>query len=72
MKGKWRRLIPLLLLSLLLTACDISVFAEPAEPYGMESEAGWLTLENVPAYSGAPYVVLNGNVPQFSEQKSTA
>lgn len=30
-----------------------------------------ITLENIPDYSGTPYVVINGNVPYFSEKDYT-
>lgn len=30
------------------------------------------SLENIPAYSGTPYVAVNGNIPEFSEQDYTS
>lgn len=65
---RWKRLIPLLLICLLLTACQFSDFTEPPEPSaGVEA----YSLENIPAFSGEPYVVLENNVPRFSEAKLT-
>lgn len=66
-----KRLIPLLLICLLLTACQLSPFPEapgaaeiwPAEAYN---------LENIPVFSGEPYVVLENNVPRFAESELTA
>ena len=34
-----------------------------------DSAVSSVTLENIPAYSGSPYVELNGNVPCFEESE---
>ena len=36
-----------------------------------DSAVSSVTLENIPAYSGSPYVELNGNVPCFEESEHT-
>ena len=54
-----RALLPLLIVLLLpLAACD----APPAAP---------ISLDEVPAYSGEPYVEINGNVPYFTQEELT-
>lgn len=69
MRESWKRLIPLLLICLLLTACQFSDFAEPPEPSAVLET---YSLETIPVFSGAPYVVLENNVPRFTESELTA
>ncbi len=57
----------ILLFALLFTAC---ASPEPDKP-PQNGEAA-VTLETLPEHDGAPYVVLNGNVPAFSEGERTA
>ncbi len=61
MKRARQALVPLLLaLCLLLSACAGPAVSAPDTD-----------LTNLPAYSGAPYVVLDGNVPDFSQEDLT-
>ena len=56
---KYRRILPLfLILVLTLTACG-----QPAPSF---------SLEDVPAFSGTPYVTLNENQPDFPDEDRTA
>lgn len=54
-------LVPLLLCCLVLTGCQ-----------GAEAQTLSFSLEDVPAYSGEPYVVLDGNEPAFSQEDRTS
>ncbi len=64
--GLW--LLSILLLCFLLTGCE----GELAGGWGQEEkEQGVAALEDVPEYSGEPYVVLNENEPDFSEKDLT-
>ena len=54
-------LLPLLLCCLVLTGCQ-----------GAEARTLSFSLEDVPAYSGEPYVVLDGNEPAFSQEDRTS
>lgn len=66
-KNNWR-LLPLLLCCLLLTACaDISVLkgGQEQQPGGQEV----IELSEIPEYSGEPYIEINGNEPDFSEEE---
>lgn len=54
-------LLPLLLCCLVLTGCQ-----------GAEAQTLSFSLEDVPAYSGDPYVVLDGNEPAFSQEDRTS
>lgn len=60
------KLISVFLLSvLLLCACTI-----PTNPNN-RPDSETMTLANIPDYSGEPYVVLNGNKPEFSSDDLT-
>ncbi len=73
MKERWKRLLPLLLLlSILLTGCDIAAFAEPDGPGDAAFQAESFSLETVPAFSGEAYVMLEGGVPRFDPEECTA
>ena len=53
-------------LCLLLTACSDS------QPVTQETTKNTVTTESIPAYSGEPYVAVNGNQPNFTaEEKRT-
>lgn len=75
-----RRLLSLLLLLsilfLLFAGCD-SVGKDGGAANG-EQEAqtegvlGFASVEGVPDYSGSPYVELNGNIPEFTEEEKTS
>ena len=54
-------LLPLLLCCLVLTGCQ-----------GAEAQTLSFSLEDVPAYSGDLYVVLDGNEPAFSQEDRTS
>ena len=64
MKRLYTGLMCLALLCALLCGCEGMPLQTPETPS--------YTLEEVPAYSGEPYVVLNGNVPDFPEADRTA
>ena len=55
-----------LVLSLLLSGCDLGL---PQE--NQQASAVSVSLEEVPAYSGSPYVELDGNQPGFSLEERT-
>lgn len=66
MKKALYRIVPLLLATLLvLTGCQQQVTVSQAEAVS-------ISLEEVPSYSGQPYVELNGNEPNFSEEEKQA
>ena len=64
MKRLYTGLMCLALLCALLCGCEGMPLQAPETPS--------YTLGEVPAYSGEPYVVLNGNVPDFPEADRTA
>lgn len=64
MKRLYTGLMCLALLCALLCGCEGMPLQAPETPS--------YTLEEVPAYSGKPYVVLNGNDPDFPEADRTA
>lgn len=55
-----------LVLSLLLSGCELDL---PQE--NQQASAVSVSLEEVPAYSGSPYVELDGNLPGFSLEERT-
>lgn len=55
-----------LVLSLLLSGCELGL---PQE--NQQASAVFVSLEEVPAYSGSPYVELDGNQPGFSLEERT-
>lgn len=55
-----------LVLSLLLSGCGLGL-----PPENQQASAGSVSLEEVPAYSGSPYVELDGNQPGFSLEERT-
>lgn len=66
-KRIWR-IIPVLLCCIIITACTGIDINQPAEN---ESNESVISLEDIPEYSGEPYIVLNGNEPDFSEEDLT-
>lgn len=69
--GVQRWTLCLLALLTLLSGCTMpaGVGDTPAIPAIEASDSGCYTLENLPAYSGSPYVELNGNQPDFDESQ---
>ena len=57
LKKRWAPIV--LILSLLLSGCAM-----------LQPQAA-VSLEDVPAYSGAPYVEIDGNQPDFTEENYT-
>ena len=55
-----------LVLSLLLSGCELGLSQE-----NQQASAVSVSLEEVPAYSGSPYVELDGNLPGFSLEERT-
>ena len=55
-----------LVLSLLLSGCGLGL-----PPENQQASAVSVSLEEVPAYSGSPYVELDGNQPGFSLEERT-
>ena len=58
-----RPLLPLLALCAALAAGVFRIYVLPSSPA--------ISLEDVPAYSGEPYVELDGNVPSFTDEELT-
>ncbi len=57
-------LLPLLLaLSVLMAGCQLEI-----SPSETSSQPAVVSLEDIPAYDGFPYVELNGNQPEFTEE----
>ena len=83
-KNLWKNKLPVLLaaLSIFLTACgsieaseDVKstavMTADTDNASGAPEEAETVDLSDVPEYSGEPYVVLNGNEPDFTAEEIT-
>lgn len=65
MKSRYIR-VTAFILSLILTVAMFTGCSAPVE------EKGWcFSLEDIPAFSGEPYVVLNGNEPLFTPEELT-
>lgn len=60
-------LLPVLLFCLFLTSCD--VIRQPEMPEPEETEI--ISLADIPEYSGEPYIVINGNQPEFPKEDMT-
>ena len=77
MKMKKRRLLTLLLtIMMLFSASGCGNAAAMEQVIGQLTEYGTyegesFDLDSVPSFSGEPYVVLNGNVPDFTEEELT-
>lgn len=59
--------LPILLFCLFLTSCD--GIRQPEVPEQEETEI--ISLANIPEYSGDPYIVIEGNEPEFPEEDMT-
>lgn len=59
------KILSLLLVFLTLLGCTLPVESVPA------AEMTSYSLSSVPEYAGEPYIELNGNVPEFSEDQFT-
>lgn len=64
---KKHRVLPPLLLAVFILFGGCASLAEPGS-----APAAAVALEDVPAFSGAPYVEIDGNQPAFSEAERTA
>lgn len=64
---KNRKLLPLLLALCLLLGCTGEMGVPPAE----SPSAATVSISSIPEFSGVPYVEIDGNVPQFSEDQFT-
>lgn len=67
-KGNFVGLI--VLISLSICSCASTDVTIPVQEVPMEvvvNTAAQVTLDAIPAYSGSPYVEINGNIPDFSE-----
>lgn len=86
MNHKCRLLSLFLALILLCSACSMEMAEEasPQQPIAENAqveiaasetedakETGIIDLNNIPEYSGDPYVEINGNIPEFSEDQFT-
>ena len=68
MKKRLYRLLPLLIaIALVMAGCQVEFSTE-----GTPSAAAAVSLEEVPAYQGFPYVELNGNQPDFTPEELSA
>lgn len=63
-------LLTLCLLSGLMTSCDL-LDKFPQDNNETETEVSPVSLEDIPAYSGQPYVVINRNIPFFTTNELT-
>ena len=70
-----KKICVFLLVFALLNACRVLVDTEQDAPNGNYIENGnsepTISLDDIPAYSGEPYVVLNNNEPNFTEADLT-
>ena len=75
MKNHGKLLIfPLLLICLIFAACDIDELIDAAWEYlpeGTESYAEASSLNDIPEFSGDAFVVINDNIPYFTEEELT-
>ena len=68
MKKRLYRLLPLLIaIALVMAGCQVE-FSTESTP----STSAAVSLEEVPAYQGFPYVELNGNQPDFTPEELSA
>lgn len=68
---KWMTLCMALCLSigLLVSGCAANHKAESASQGPVQQQTQQVTLDSIPVYEGKPYVVLNHNKPNFTEQE---
>lgn len=69
---KWKSALCLymVVLCLGLSACANASVTIPTQEVPMEQTAV-ITLDSIPAYSGTPYVEINGNIPYFTESDAS-
>ena len=74
-------LIVTLLLSLSMTACSLAesfpfledILGGESEQEAQKNPSGPISLDNIPAFDGkTPYVIINDNLPFFTEEEMTA
>lgn len=39
------------------------------EEYTKSEQSNTISLENIPEYNGLPYIELNGNIPEFTDEE---
>ena len=66
---RWKLLL-VLLCCLLLTACGGSM--QGADSQEMSGRREDIPLSDIPEYTGEPYIAVDGNEPDFSEEERTA
>lgn len=66
---RWKLLL-VLLCCLLLTACEGSM--QGADGQEMSGRREDIPLSDIPEYTGEPYIAVDGNEPDFSEEERTA
>lgn len=72
MNWKKKRFLPLVIVAVLLCGCQQNAMVSEQKGAETARESGTLyTLQNMPEYSGSPYVELNGNSPDFEEEEYT-
>lgn len=71
-KPEWLLVLLTGILFLSLTACGVLSKEQDSFSQLFQNIASYDTLEEVPPYSGSPYVELNGNLPEFTEAEQTA
>ena len=73
MKKRFPVLLALLLaLCLTFSACNLSGLIPDGTPDGGDdTPPSYADLAAIPAYSGSPYVILNNNIPTFTEEEIT-
>ena len=60
------------LLLVLLTLCLIFSGCQSKAQTDIADAPSYDSLEEIPEYSGSPYVVVNGNVPEFTKKEKTS
>ena len=72
MNWKKKRFLPLVIVVVLLCGCQQNAMVSEQKGAETARESGTLyTFQNMPEYSGSPYVELNGNSPDFEEEEYT-
>jgi DNA-entry nuclease len=71
MNHYFKQLLLSLLLVVSLTGCSMSSGESSQNTAGSSSGEDILLLEEIPEYDGDPYVEINDNVPQFTEDEIT-
>lgn len=69
---KIKQLSMILLIICMLAACGKPIDTQQEVSYGdSHSDSTTILLDDIPAYSGEPYVVINNNEPNFTEEDMT-